>query len=60
MRKPLRPKRNKWQRVVGRAAAVGGAAANPTVKTAASTLAGITALTAASAALSSARRKSQS
>jgi hypothetical protein len=56
----FRPKKKQknWQRLVGKAATT--ATENRAVKAAASTLAGITALTVASAAVSSARRKSQS
>jgi hypothetical protein len=55
----FRPKKKQknWQRLVGKAATT--ATENRAVKTAASTLAAITALTAASAAVSSARRKSK-
>lgn len=50
-------RRKKWQRVAGRAAA--SAVDKSAVKTGAAAVAGLTALTAASAAVSSARRKSQ-
>jgi hypothetical protein len=54
----LKKKQKNWQRIVGKAATT--ATENGAVRAAASTLAGITALTAVSAAVSSARRKSQS
>jgi hypothetical protein len=53
-----RNKKNKWLRVAERTA--GSLAGNPAVKTGAGALAGLTTLTAASAAVSAARRKSQS
>ena len=55
--RPKKKQRN-WQRAVEKAAAT--ATESRAVRSAASTLAGITALMAASAAVSSARRKSQS
>lgn len=51
-------RKKKWQRVVGKLAAE--AADSPVLKTGARTLAGLMTLTAASAAVSSVRRKSQS
>ena len=50
-------RRKKWQRVAGRAAA--SAADNSALKTGVAAVAGLSALTAASAAVSSARRKTQ-
>ena len=46
-----------WQQVVGKTAAT--AAANPALKTGVGALAGLTTLTAASAAISAIRRKSR-
>lgn len=50
-------RKKKWQRVVGR---LSDAADSPAVKTGAGALAGLMTLTAASAAVSSVRRKKQS
>jgi hypothetical protein len=50
-------RKKRWQRVAGNAAA--NAIENPAVKTGAAAVAGFTALTAVSAAVSSLRRKSQ-
>ena len=51
-------RKKKWQRVVGKLAAE--AADSPALKTGAGALAGVMTLTAASAAVSSVRRKTQS
>ncbi len=50
-------RKKKWHRVVGKVAAE--AADNPVLKTGAGTLAGLMTLTAASAVISSVRRKSR-
>jgi hypothetical protein len=51
-------RKKKWQRVVGKVTST--AAKNPAVKTGAAALTGIVTAVAASAAVSSARRKSES